>query len=195
MAADGRSSAEAQTAGARVGVDVGGTFTDLVAEVDGELVTAKVPSTPDDQSEGVLASVQASGIDAAAVTALAHGMTVATNALLTGEGARTALVATRGFTDVVEIGRQARKDLYRLCARHPAPLVLYVIAMLAITVVALLVARETAQDGLAEAAKPEKERVVEREARLGPRAQPTRLRAFRRRAPGCASTSAARSPT
>ena len=50
-------------------------------------------------------------------------MTVATNALLEGEGARTALVATEGFTDVVELGRQARKDLYRLCAAHPAPLV------------------------------------------------------------------------
>ena len=56
-------------------------------------------------------------------TAFAHGMTVATNALLEGRGARTALVATSGFTDVVELGRQARKDLYRLCAAHPAPLV------------------------------------------------------------------------
>src|SRR3712207_8886213 len=57
------------------------------------------------------------------VRTFAHGMTVATNALLEGEGARTAFVATRGFTDVVELGRQARKDLYRLCAAHPAPLV------------------------------------------------------------------------
>ena len=57
------------------------------------------------------------------VEAFAHGMTVATNALLEGGGARTALVATEGFTDVVELGRQARADLYRLCAAHPAPLV------------------------------------------------------------------------
>jgi N-methylhydantoinase A len=60
---------------------------------------------------------------AASVDFFAHGMTVATNALLEGRGARTALVATEGFTDVVELGRQNRADLYRLCARRPAPLV------------------------------------------------------------------------
>src|SRR6185436_16037845 len=57
------------------------------------------------------------------VEAFAHGTTVATNALLEGNGARTVLVATSGFEDVVELGRQARADLYRLCAAHPAPLV------------------------------------------------------------------------
>ena len=57
------------------------------------------------------------------VEAFAHGTTVATNALLEGRGARTVLVATAGFEDVVELGRQARADLYRLCAAHPAPLV------------------------------------------------------------------------
>ena len=61
--------------------------------------------------------------DAEDVEAFAHGTTVATNALLEGEGARTVLVATEGFEDVVELGRQARADLYRLCAAHPAPLV------------------------------------------------------------------------
>ena len=79
---------------------------------------------PDDQSEGVLDAVDAAlergrAASAGDVEAFAHGMTVATNALLEGEGARTALVATEGFTDVVELGRQARKDLYRLCARAP----------------------------------------------------------------------------
>jgi N-methylhydantoinase A len=110
-----------------LGVDVGGTFTDAVLVVDGRVVTAKAPSTPSDQSIGVLAAVRAvlerAGREAHEVTAFAHGMTVATNALLEGRAARTVLVATRGFTDIVELGRQARKDLYRLCAAHPAPLV------------------------------------------------------------------------
>ena len=110
-----------------LGVDVGGTFTDAVLVSGGRVVTAKAPTTPDDQSRGVLAAVRAvlaaAGAQARDVTGFAHGMTVATNALLEGRGARTALVATEGFTDVVELGRQARRDLYRLCAAHPAPLV------------------------------------------------------------------------
>jgi N-methylhydantoinase A len=110
-----------------LGVDVGGTFTDAVLALGGRLVTAKAPTTPDDQSEGVLTAVGAAleraGARAQDVEAFAHGMTVATNALLEGRGARTVLAATEGFTDVVELGRQARADLYRLCAAHPAPLV------------------------------------------------------------------------
>jgi N-methylhydantoinase A len=104
---------------ARVGVDVGGTFTDLVALSGGELVTAKVPSTPRDQSEGVMAAFAAAGVREPA--AFAHGMTVATNALLERRGARTALVTTAGFRDVIEIARQDRPDLYDLtAARAPA---------------------------------------------------------------------------
>ncbi|HEX8204781.1 MAG TPA: hydantoinase/oxoprolinase family protein, partial [Solirubrobacteraceae bacterium] len=110
-----------------LGVDVGGTFTDAVLVLDGRAITAKAPSTPDDQSGGVLAAVEAAleraGRAPHEVEDFAHGMTVATNALLEGRGARTVLVATEGFTDVVELGRQRRKDLYRLCARHPDPLV------------------------------------------------------------------------
>src|SRR4051795_177963 len=110
-----------------LGVDVGGTFTDAVLAGDGRGITAKAPSTPGDQSEGVMAAVGAAlekaGIAADGVDSFAHGMTVATNALLEGTAARTALVATEGFTDVVELGRQARRELYRLCAAHPAPLV------------------------------------------------------------------------
>jgi N-methylhydantoinase A len=110
-----------------LGVDVGGTFTDAVLLGDGVLVTAKAPTTPEDQSLGVMAAVETAlaraGCEARAVTAFAHGTTVATNALLEGRAARTALVATDGFTDLVELGRQARADLYRLCAAHPAPLV------------------------------------------------------------------------
>jgi N-methylhydantoinase A len=110
-----------------LGVDVGGTFTDVVLAVDGRLVTAKAPTTPADQSTGVMhavaAALERAGRAPEDVQGFAHGMTVATNALLEGRGARTALVATEGFTDVVELGRQARADLYRLCAAHPPPLV------------------------------------------------------------------------
>lgn len=110
-----------------LGVDVGGTFTDAVLVDGGRLVTAKAPTTPADQSAGVLAAVhaalRAAGREAADVRAFAHGMTVATNALLEGVGARTVLCATEGFTDLVELGRQARPELYRLCAARPAPLV------------------------------------------------------------------------
>ena len=115
------------TEGARLGVDVGGTFTDLVLIAGDRLVTAKVPSTPRDQSEGVMRSLEAAGLPGAAGTdgpaAFAHGMTVATNALLERRGARTALVTTEGFRDVIEIGRQDRASLYDLTARRPAPLV------------------------------------------------------------------------
>src|SRR5262245_41603627 len=107
----------------RVGVDVGGTFTDLVTVVNGELRVAKVPSTPADQSGGVMNAVGATGIDPAVVGAVAHGTTVATNALLERRGARTALVTTDGFRDVIEIARQTRPSLYDLTLRPPEPLV------------------------------------------------------------------------
>src|SRR4051812_16167684 len=110
-------------ADARLGVDVGGTFTDLVALVDGELRTAKVPSTPSDQSEGVMASIEVAGLSGGDLGAFAHGMTVGTNALLERRGARTALVTTEGFRDVLEIGRQNRPALYDLTKDRPAALV------------------------------------------------------------------------
>jgi N-methylhydantoinase A len=109
-----------------LGVDVGGTFTDAVLVLDGRLVTAKSPTTPKDQSEGVIAAIEralaTAGRKSADVEAFAHGMTVATNALLEGRGARTAFVATEGFTDIVALGRQNRPELYRLCVAPPAPL-------------------------------------------------------------------------
>src|SRR5919199_5821648 len=98
----------------RLGVDVGGTFTDLVALWEGDLATAKVPSTPKDQSVGVMNVIEASEVEPGAVAALAHGMTVATNALLERRGAKTALVTTEGFRDVLEIARQNRPSLYDL---------------------------------------------------------------------------------
>lgn len=140
MTADGeRAAADYPHESMLLGVDVGGTFTDAVlVRGDGSIATAKVPSTPDDQSKGVLAAVarllgdggaEPDGTDPdrdgtdAHVTRFAHGMTVATNALLEGVGARTALLATEGFTDVVQLARQARPQLYRLCAAPPPPLV------------------------------------------------------------------------
>ena len=102
---------------------MGGTFTDLVGVVGGRLVTAKVPSTPDDQSRGVLHALAVAADDTGPVGVLAHGSTVATNALLERRGARTALVTTEGFRDVIEIGRQDRASLYDLAARKAAPLV------------------------------------------------------------------------
>ncbi|CAN5907518.1 hydantoinase/oxoprolinase family protein [soil metagenome] len=107
----------------RLGVDVGGTFTDLVALGGGDVLTAKVPSTPQDQSEGVMNSVRTGGISAGSVTAFAHGMTVATNALLERKGAKTAIVTTEGFRDVLEIARQDRPDLYNLSQDRPESLV------------------------------------------------------------------------
>ena len=111
-----------------LGVDVGGTFTDAVLlDGDGVLHTAKLPTTPEQQERAVLDVVRLvlrrSGCEAAAVERFAHGMTVTTNALLEGRTARTALIATQGFTDVLELARQTRPHLYRLCEAAPAPLV------------------------------------------------------------------------
>src|SRR4028118_1555480 len=107
----------------RIGVDVGGTFTDLVALSEGAVTTAKVPSTPQDQSAGVMNAIHTSEVEPEAVFALAHGMTVATNALLERRGARTALVTTEGFRDILEIARQNRPSLYDLTQDRPPTLV------------------------------------------------------------------------
>jgi N-methylhydantoinase A len=110
-----------------LGVDVGGTFTDAALLAGDELHTAKVPTTPTDQSAGVIEAVEAvlkrAGAEAGDVEGFTHGMTVGTNALLEERGVRTALIATRGFADVLEVGRQARPSLYRPCEAPPAPLV------------------------------------------------------------------------
>ena len=102
----------------RLGVDVGGTFTDLllINEQTGETHTAKVPSTPEDSSIGVLNGVtqicRESGTDPASIRRVMHGTTVATNALLERAGERTALVITRGFADALRIGYQNRPDIF-----------------------------------------------------------------------------------
>lgn len=102
----------------RVAVDTGGTFTDVVAD-DGRIV--KVPSTPADPAEAVAAGLDSLGGGRPEI--LAHGTTVATNALLERRGARVALVTTTGFADVIEIGRQDRPSLYDPFIDRPAPLV------------------------------------------------------------------------
>ena len=110
--------------GLRLGADIGGTFTDVVAVTGaGGIVMAKVPSTPQDQSLGVTAGWRASGISAESVAVFAHGTTVATNALLERRGGRTALITTEGFRDILEIGRQNRASLYDLTRHRPPPLV------------------------------------------------------------------------
>ena len=110
-----------------LGVDVGGTFTDAVLFDGTALHAAKAPTTPADQSQGVLRAVdevlERASASASDVERFAHGMTVGTNAILTESGARTALVATAGFEDLLDIGRQNRPSLYRLCEPKPAPLV------------------------------------------------------------------------
>jgi N-methylhydantoinase A len=110
-----------------LGVDVGGTFTDAVLLDGGAVHTAKVPTTPRQESAGVMKAVAEvlgrAGADPADVEVFAHGMTVGTNALLEERGARTALIATRGFSDLLEIGRQDRPELYRLCTPKPTALI------------------------------------------------------------------------
>ena len=96
-----------------VGIDVGGTFTDIAVLRDGQLTVHKLPSTPQNPSLGILQGVGEVGVDTGEAD-FVHGSTVATNALLEGKGSRTALVTTMGFEDVLEIGRQSRAELYNL---------------------------------------------------------------------------------
>src|SRR6478672_4429136 len=110
----------------RAGVDTGGTFTDFVFAAGDQLRIFKLPSTPDDPSRAITeglrriaAETETSVVDIEVV----HGTTVGTNALLQRRGARVALITTSGFEDVIEIGRQARPELYNLNAVKPPALV------------------------------------------------------------------------
>jgi len=112
-----------------IGVDVGGTFTDFhaVESESGRTVVHKTPSTPGNPAEAILNGLDAlaerEGIAAGAVSRLAHGTTVATNALIQRTGAPVALITTEGFRDLLEIGRQVRPKMYDLKADAPPPLV------------------------------------------------------------------------
>ncbi|HEU4714199.1 MAG TPA: hydantoinase/oxoprolinase family protein [Pyrinomonadaceae bacterium] len=103
----------------RIGVDTGGTFTDFVFIRDGQIQLFKVPSTPEDPSLAIKQGLARIG----SALEVVHGTTVGTNALLQRRGARAALITTRGFEDVLVIGRQARPELYNLNAVKPPPLV------------------------------------------------------------------------
>ncbi|HMB90371.1 MAG TPA: hydantoinase/oxoprolinase family protein, partial [Rhodothermales bacterium] len=104
-----------------IGIDVGGTFTDFVWLHEDNLHIHKTATTPADQSRAMVTGLDILGVDATAP--IVHGTTVATNALLERRGARTALLTTRGFADVLAIGRQNRPHLYRLSQQRPPPLV------------------------------------------------------------------------
>jgi N-methylhydantoinase A len=107
----------------QLGVDVGGTFTDLVLSSDAGVSVAKVPSTPGDQARGILDGLDRLPVAPADLQRLAHGTTVATNTVLERDGARLVLVTTAGFRDLLTIGRQDRPRLYDLAGRRPTPLV------------------------------------------------------------------------
>ncbi len=112
----------ARSATVRVGIDTGGTFTDLVATIGGELRVLKLPSTPDDPARAVLQGLSRLLGDHSAER-ITYSTTVATNVLLERKGARVAIVTDRGFEDLIEIGRQNRSELYALAPTRPAPLV------------------------------------------------------------------------
>ena len=108
-----------------VGIDVGGTFTDGVAydETTRAFAFAKVPSTPDDPSRGVIGVLTALKLDIAAIERFVHGVTIGTNAIIEGKGAEVWMLVTRGFRDVLEIGRTNRPILYDIRTQKEPPLV------------------------------------------------------------------------
>src|SRR5581483_6233345 len=116
------------TTEARLGVDIGGTFTDIVlARPDGSVLVSKVPSTPDDPGRAVVHGVDAllrrAGVAPGDVVEVVHGTTVASNTILQKTGARTGLLTTRGFRDVLEIARIRTPGMFDLAWRKPEPLV------------------------------------------------------------------------
>ena len=118
-----------EQAGVRVGVDIGGTFTDVLV-YDGQgarFHIGKTLTTPDDPSravaEGLAGALADAGLSPAIVSGIVHGTTLVTNAIIERKGARTALLTTRGFRDAVEIGREHRYDLYDIFLELPKPLV------------------------------------------------------------------------
>ncbi|MEK7340693.1 MAG: hydantoinase/oxoprolinase N-terminal domain-containing protein, partial [Candidatus Binatota bacterium] len=108
----------------RVAVDIGGTFTDLVAEdADGRGAVSKVLTTPQDYAEGVMSAVARAAVDLRRTALFLHGSTIAINTVVERKGVKTALMTTRGFRDVYEIGRSNRPDAYNLFFERPVPLV------------------------------------------------------------------------
>src|SRR5712691_11314257 len=111
--------------GVRIAVDIGGTFTDLVAEdtATGRVIRAKAETTPSALERGVQAALARCEVPASDISAFIHGTTVVINTVTERTGARTALVTTKGFRDVLEVGRGNLPDLYNLAYRKPTPFV------------------------------------------------------------------------
>jgi N-methylhydantoinase A len=107
----------------RIGVEVGGTFTDLVFEKDGQLSVVKVPSTPSEPDRGALDAIDRSGVNLGDLEDLVHGSTVATNAILERKGARLCLLVSGGMRDLLVLQRHNRRRIYDLHYAKPAPLV------------------------------------------------------------------------
>lgn len=107
----------------RVGIEVGGTFTDLVAIDNGRITISKVPSTPSAPEQGAFNAIAAAGLQAACIDDFAHGTTVATNAILERKGALIAFVTTKGFRDLLHLQRHDRRNIYDLQYKKPEPLV------------------------------------------------------------------------
>ena len=106
-----------------VGVDIGGTFTDLAGCVDGRIVTSKTSTVPADPTRGVAESLRLAGCQLPALDELLHGSTIAINTVLEKKGARTALITTRGFRDTYAIGRGNRIEAFNLFFHRPKPLI------------------------------------------------------------------------
>jgi N-methylhydantoinase A len=106
-----------------VGIDIGGTFTDLVGYQDGKIVTSKCLTVAADPTQGAAQALRIAGCDIAALDELLHGSTIAINTVLEKSGARTALITTQGFRDVYAIGRGNRPDAFNLFFHRPRPLV------------------------------------------------------------------------
>ncbi len=106
-----------------VGVDIGGTFTDLVGCVDGRIVTSKSSTVPADPTRGVADSLALAHCEMPALSELLHGSTIAINTVLERKGARTALITTRGFRDTYAIGRGNRIEAFNLFFHRPKPLI------------------------------------------------------------------------
>ena len=111
----------------RLGIDIGGTFTDLVLLSDDGMAIGKVLTTPHDPAAAVLDGVREllgqAAISPRHVSQLVHGTTLITNAIIERKGAKTGLITTRGFRDALEIGRERRYDIYDISLENPQPLV------------------------------------------------------------------------
>lgn len=109
----------------RVGIDIGGAFTDVVVynEENGEISWAKVETTPDDPSNGVLEAIDEAKVNLGYVNTIIHGQTLAINTIVERKGAKVGLITTKGFRDILEIQRANRRDMYNFRYKKPTPFV------------------------------------------------------------------------